>query len=135
MPVRVTAGIPAYNEEKTIKQLVRSVLDQPIDNCILEEIIVETSGSTDATNLKVAEAIRDDPRIRLIAGTERRGKSAALNAILQQARGEVVVFIDGDLVLKKSCIQALLRPLLRDEAVGISAGDVLPLVERNNFFG
>ena len=133
-PIKVTVGIPAYNEEKTIRQLLRDVLDQPMGNCVLEEIIVETSGSTDHTDLKVAEAIRDDSRIRLISGRERRGKSAALNAILHQAKGDVILFVDGDLILKRSCIQILLKPILSDERVGIATGEIAPIVEWNNFF-
>ncbi len=134
-PIGVTVGIPAYNEEKTIKQLLQAVLDQPFGDSVLEEIIVETSGSTDATVLQVSEAIRSDPKIKLVARKERRGKSAALNAILQQAEGEVVLFIDGDLVLKRGCIRALLEPLLIDEAVGITTGETVPLVVCSNFFG
>jgi cellulose synthase/poly-beta-1,6-N-acetylglucosamine synthase-like glycosyltransferase len=134
-PIKVTIGVPAFNEEKTIKHLLRDIINQPMGNCDLQEIIVESSGSTDATNLRVAELIRHDSRIRLISGIKRGGKSSALNAILKKAKGEVVVFIDGDLVLRKGCIKALLRPLIRDETVGIVTGDVLSLVKMNNFFG
>ena len=134
-PIKVTVGIPAYNEEKTIKQLLQSVLDQPMGNCTFEEVIVEASGSTDATALRVADTIKSNPKVKLVAGKRRRGKSAALNVILQQAKGEVVVFIDGDLVLRSGCIQTLLKPLLSDERVGIATGEAVPLVMRRNFFG
>jgi len=135
MTVRVSAGIPAYNEEKTIKQLLEAILSQPMKAIVLEEVIVETSGSTDATDAKVIEALEADSRIKLISGKKRKGKSATLNTILRHAKEDVVVFIDGDVVLGRSCVPVLIRPLLRDGKVGVASGKVMPIVERNDFFG
>jgi len=134
MIVRVSVGVPAYNEEETIQQLIKAILNQPFGGAALEEVIVETSGSTDATNVKVVGMLQMDSRIRLISGERRRGKSAALNTILQHAKGDVVVFIDGDVVLEEGCIPILIKPLLRNGKVGIASGNVMPLIRGNDFF-
>jgi len=132
--VRVSVGVPAYNEEKTIKQLLKAILSQPFTDATLEEVVVDTSGSTDATNIKVIEMLQADSRIKLISEKKRIGKSAALNTILQHAVGEVIVFIDGDVVLGESCIPILIKPFLINKEVGISSGNVMPIIKGNTFF-
>ena len=134
MTVKVSVGVPAYNEEETIQQLLEAILNQALSGATLEEIIVETSGSTDATNVRVMKMIQVDPRIRLISAGVRKGKSAALNTILQNAKGDVVVFIDGDVVLEEGCIPILIRPLLGGGRVGVASGNVMPMTKGDEFF-
>ncbi len=135
MPAKISAGIPAYNEEKTIGQLLKTLLNQPMDDVVLEEVIVETSGSTDSTDTKVREMIQSDSRVKIISERRRRGKSATLDTILRHAEEEVVVFIDGDVFLGDNCVSALLKPLLCDNKVGVASGTVLSKMEENSFFG
>ena len=135
MAVKISAGIPAHDEEKTIGQLLKALLNQPLGDIVLEEVIVETSGSTDGTDTKVREMIRSDSRIKIISKRGRRGKSAALDTILQHAKEEVVVFIDGDVFLGKNCVSTLVRPLLSDRKVGVASGTVVSKMEENLFFG
>ena len=134
MRVRVSVGVPAYNEEKTIRQLLEAILSQPFTDATLEEVVVDTSGSTDASDIKVIEMIQVDSRIKLISEKKRIGKSAALNTILQHAVGEVMVFIDGDVVLGESCIPILIKPFLINKEAGVSSGNVMPIIEGNTFF-
>jgi cellulose synthase/poly-beta-1,6-N-acetylglucosamine synthase-like glycosyltransferase len=55
-------------------------------------IIVVSDGSTDGTN-EILSSIRH-PSVRIILCQERRGKAAAVNAGLQNAKSEVVLFVD-----------------------------------------
>lgn len=132
--VTVSVGIPAYNEEKMIGRLLEAVLLQPMNGIVLEEIIVNASGSTDSTEAKVADVARVDSRIKLISKKERRGKASALNAILRRAKGDIISFVDGDVILGRDSISTLIRPLLYDEEVGISSGNVMPIKEKDGFF-
>lgn len=132
--VTVSVGIPAYNEEKMIGQLLEAILLQPMNGIVLEEIIVNASGSTDGTEAKVADVARVDSRVKLISKKERRGKASALNAILRRANGDIRLFVDGDVILGKDSIPNLIRPLLYDEEVGISSGNVMPITGKDGFF-
>ncbi|MFQ6080413.1 MAG: glycosyltransferase [Candidatus Bathyarchaeia archaeon] len=132
--VRVSVGIPAYNEEKTIAQLLNAILNQPMKEILLKEIIVDVSGSTDSTEAKVIEIAQVDSRVKLISKKERSGKASALNAILQRATGDVVLFIDGDVILGKDSISILIRPLLHDKKIGISSGNVMPIEGEGGIF-
>ena len=72
------------------RQITRLLsLDYPLN---LLSIIVVSDGSTDGTN-EILSSIRH-PSVRIILWKERRGKAAAVNAGLQSAKGEVVLFVD-----------------------------------------
>jgi len=132
--ITVSVGIPAYNEEKTISQLLQSVLEQPTDGFVLKEIVVNASGCTDDTNTKVQAVMRVNSRIKLISGTEREGKAAALNSILRNVKGNVVTLIDADVVLEKQAISTLVKPFLSSDKVGICSGNTMPVKNENGFF-
>ena len=67
----VTIGIPAYNEEANIKNLLDSILSQIQNNFIIDEIIVVSDGSSD----KTADIVRslNNSLINLIEDKERLG--------------------------------------------------------------
>ncbi len=83
--------IAAYNEEANIGKKVEQTLalDYPAEKL---EILVLSDGSTDHTD-EIIRAFKD-PRVRLIRMEPRRGKTAAQNRGVREARGEVLVFSD-----------------------------------------
>jgi len=134
--VTISVGIPAYNEEKTISQLLHSILEQPVDGLVLKEIVVNASGSTDDTDAKVQAMMRVDSRTKLISGTRREGKAAALNDILQRVNSDLVLLIDADVTLEKNSMENLITPLLQNEKIGVCSGNVMPVkdLSQKGFF-
>jgi dolichol-phosphate mannosyltransferase len=61
------------------------------------ELIFVDDGSTDATFERVREVHARHPQVRVIRFTHNFGKSAALTAGFEAARGDIVVTLDGDL--------------------------------------
>ena len=88
MMPRVSVVIPAYNKAETIEAAVESVRRQTVQDV---EVIIVDDGSQDDT----AERVRLGPRVRYVA-QPRAGVSAARNRGLQEARAELVAFLDGD---------------------------------------
>ena len=82
--------IPLYNKEATVKRAIDSVLNQTVQNF---EIVVVNDGSTD-NGPSFVENI-DDPRIRLIH-QQNAGVSAARNKGIDQARFDLIAFLDAD---------------------------------------
>ncbi len=104
----VIAVIPAYNEEKTIGDVL-SVLQEV---SLIDRIIVVSDGSTDNT-VEVAGSYDVD----VVELKENRGKGGALQAGLQNTRAEVVLFLDADLIgLTTEHVENLLLPVLQDRA-------------------
>lgn len=94
----LTIGIPAYNEEINIKNLIKSILMQKASNFSLEEIIVISDGSTDKTCEEV-QSIKN-PKINLIVGKKRLGKRTRLNTLFKDFRGDVIILLDADITLE-----------------------------------
>ena len=115
----VSVLVPAHDEEAAIADTVRSALASDYPKL---EVIVVDDGSQDATAQCALEAAAGDPRLRLIQQSN-RGKAAALNSALAQAKGEVVVTIDADTAVDPGAISRLVRHFA-DPAVGAVAGNV-----------
>ncbi|AKB39127.1 glycosyltransferase family 2 protein [Methanosarcina mazei] len=89
MPL-VSVVIPLYNKEPHIGQALNSVLNQTFQEF---EVIIIDDGSTD----KSAEIVKNftDSRIRLIQ-QENAGVSAARNRGIEEAKADLVAFLDAD---------------------------------------
>lgn len=87
----VTVLVVAYNEEASMRGRIENLLrsDYPADRL---QILVASDGSNDAT-AEVARA-SSSRSLEVVAFADRRGKSAVLNQMIPQARGEIVVLAD-----------------------------------------
>lgn len=117
----VTVLIPAYNERKTIRAAVESVLASGYGNL---EVIVINDGSTDSTEAEIADYIKS-ARIRYITKTN-GGKASALNIGLRAARGEVVIFTDADSVFLPGTVRQMVR-WFGDPKIDAVCGNDAPL--------
>lgn len=88
----VSVVMPVLNRADLVATAIESVLAQTHDQL---ELIVVDDGSTDNTRDVVAEYVRTDPRVTLLAGPH-AGVSASRNTGLEQARGDYVAFLDSD---------------------------------------
>lgn len=110
--------IAAYNEEDGIRDRIENALasDYPRDAL---EVIVASDGSTDHTEEIVAEY--DERGVRLLA-LPRRGKLHALDAAVERARGEIIVFSDANTFFARDALRRVVRSFA-DPAVGGVVGD------------
>ena len=101
--------IPAYQEERTIGEVLRQVAEVDTESAGWDkEILVCDDGSTDGTVIVVEQRMAEDPRIRLVRHPENRGKGAAIRTALAEARGEYCLIQDADLEYEVSDYPALL---------------------------
>lgn len=115
----VSIVVAATNEEAHIEEKLRSSLQTMVGGPL--EVICAANGCTDAT-ATLARRVPDD-RIRVIEITV-RGKSAAQNAALEVARGDVVVFTDANTDVAVGAVDRLVRPL-GDDRIEVSQGQIL----------
>jgi len=103
---KVTAIVPAYNEEKTVGK----VLDVLVTSDIPDEGICVNDGSTDNT-LNEIKKYKED--IVIIDIGKNKGKGNALAEGIKKASGDILLFLDADLTtLSDMHLQLLLEPLL-----------------------
>jgi len=95
--VDVTVLVPVMDEAGTVRELasrVAAVLDGLGRSF---EIVFVDDGSRDGTPERVREAHAADPRVKLVRLRRNFGKAAALSAGFDQARGRILITMDGDL--------------------------------------
>jgi len=105
---RVAAIIPAFNEERTIGEVVDAVKHCPL----VDDVIVVSDGSRDAT----VDAARQHGA-RVIELHENLGKGGAIAAGLDATDAQIILLLDGDLVgLSAQHMEDLLLPVLTGAA-------------------
>ncbi|OGM19115.1 hypothetical protein A2686_00965 [Candidatus Woesebacteria bacterium RIFCSPHIGHO2_01_FULL_38_10] len=123
----VTVGVPAYNEETNIGNLLKSVLEQK-GNFKLEKLIVVGDGCTDKTARVVREYRKRDKRVALVAGRERMGKMARLNQIYEKNKSDIIFTFDADVVLSnEAVVETMLDKFRRDRNVVLVAAHQVPV--------
>jgi cellulose synthase/poly-beta-1,6-N-acetylglucosamine synthase-like glycosyltransferase len=117
---KVTVIVAAYNESAHIERKLSELLAQDYPREGLE-IIVASDGSTDGTDDIVRR--RESAGVKLVRVEGRLGKSAAQNAAVETAQGDILVFTDATTVIEKSAIRKLVRNFA-DESVGCVGGQL-----------
>lgn len=111
----VTIGIPAYNEESNINSLLQEVRKQKLITVLLKEIIVFSDASTDCT-LEILKRMKMKS-LRVLSGKKRMGKSYAMNQIIKQTTSDILVLLDGDILIRdKYMIEKLIEPIRVQQA-------------------
>ncbi len=117
----VTLVIAAHNEAGAIEARLENLLalDYPIERL---EILLGLDGCNDAT----ADRARahEAKRLRVIEFEARRGKAAVVNALVAEARGEIVVLGDARQRYDAGAVRALVAPFA-DPEVGAVTGELI----------
>jgi len=89
----VSIVIPVLNEERTIEDVLRSLIALDFQSLgLTKEIIVADGNSTDRT----AELARSVNTVRVFQLDKQLGRGAALRLGIEKARGNIVAFFPGD---------------------------------------
>jgi len=114
---KVSVIIPVYNSEETLLRCLESVACQTYDNYNIYAI---DNNSTDRSPDILNEFELAHPRLCTIREIT-QGRSAARNAGIRAADGEIVAMTDSDCVVPHDWIEKLIAPIIRegeDAAVG-----------------
>ncbi len=108
----VSIIIPIYNLENYIEYCLNSVVNQTYKEL---EILCIDDGSTDKSAEIVKRFAASDGRIKYFY-QENAGVSAARNKGLDEAKGEYVMFVDGDDYLHYQAVEILYEGMIKEDA-------------------
>ena len=116
----VSLIIAAYNEEVVIGEKIKNslLLDYPKDKL---DIIVFSDASDDRTD-EIVKSYADQG-VKLLRIEGRKGKTYCQNEAAKIAKGEIIVFSDGNSMYEPDAIQKLVRHFA-DERVGCVSGEL-----------
>ena len=89
--------IPVYNEEESLPELFRELIEVLEKLSVPFEIIFIDDGSKDRSGAILKKLAQKDGRVKIIFFQKNCGQSAAFAAGFRFARGEIVVTMDADL--------------------------------------
>ena len=114
----VTITLPVYNAVGSIRATLERLLevDYPAEKL---QLLVLSDASTDGTDDVVREFSARG--VELLRAPSRRGKTAAENAAVAIARGEIIVNIDATVVVPRTSLKPLVRAF-QDPTVGVASG-------------
>lgn len=128
----ITVILPVHNEARRIEAKLRNLfeLDYPAAKM---QILIIGDACTDDT-LERATAV-GGTRVATIALPNRAGKAAGLNAGLERASGEILVFTDAAIMLERGSLRALVAHLADPEIGCVSGEDYIEGAETEGLYG
>ena len=116
---KISVIVPARNEEACIYACIHSIVQQDYGDM---EVILANDGSSDNTSAQAQRAAQTARHVdfREMAIPELRkgwkGKPNALDFAVQQTQGELLLFVDADVVMHKEALAKSVDSLLAEEA-------------------
>ena len=97
MSLELSVVVPLYNEEESVRPLYEAIVQGVEPLGVSFEIVLVDDGSRDGTVRIADEIARADPRVCLVKFRRNYGQTPAMAAGIAEARGEIIVTMDGDL--------------------------------------
>src|SRR5688500_7107600 len=125
--LKITIAIPTYNRADLLQQTLRGISRQQFPRDCFEVLVIDNN-STDQTRTVVGSfaGVRPAPRYIL---EPRQGLDYARNRAIEEARGDILVFGDDDILVEPDWLAQLSAPLLADSErrIGAVGGEVIPV--------
>jgi cellulose synthase/poly-beta-1,6-N-acetylglucosamine synthase-like glycosyltransferase len=102
----VSILMAAHNEEAVIEGKLKSLSELDYSNSRLE-ILIGSDHSTDKTNQILDEWIKKDKRIKATFFNNRTGKIGIINHLQKNAKGEILLLTDANVILSKDTLKLL----------------------------
>jgi glycosyltransferase involved in cell wall biosynthesis len=119
--LRLTVVIPTYNRAPLIRVALEALVRQ---KRLADEVIVVDNGSSDETHA-VVRGFEGRLPLKLLVETK-RGAAHARNLGIRNATGDVIAFTDDDCIPDAMWLHYIELSFLRDPAIGMVAGKVVP---------
>ncbi|HIH72978.1 MAG: Glycosyl transferase [Thermococcales archaeon 44_46] len=119
MKTYVSIAVPTYNRKKKLQQCLKALVNQNYPKERYEIIVVD-DGSTDGTYEFLQEKRKEIQNLRVLR-QQNKGPAAARNLGIKNARGEIIFFVDDDVIVPNNWIREFLNVFSKyPEVVAVS---------------
>ena len=118
--VIVTIGLCVKNSEATLKEAIESILYQDYPTKKMELIVVE-GHSRDKTHRILEENLRDT-KLKTRLFSENEGLGSARQTVVDNASGEYIVWVDGDMVIAEDFVRRQVEFMKNHPCAGVAKG-------------
>lgn len=125
----ISVVIPAYNEAKTIREIIKRV--QAVD--LEKEIIIVDDASTDGTQ-DILNELKGTKGLTIFFHQTNQGKGAALRTAFEHVKGDIVIIQDADLEYDPQEYGKLIKPIVEGKADAVYGSRFLGGPHRVLFF-
>lgn len=112
--MKLSIVMPVYNEIASIAEIIRRVLETPVE--VAKELIIVDDSSTDGTREYLQRLGRGEgsggETVKVLFHERNLGKGAAIRTALPQVTGQIVLIQDADLEYDPRDYASLLQPIL-----------------------
>jgi glycosyltransferase involved in cell wall biosynthesis len=125
--IKVTVAIPTYNRADFLRQALAGLVRQKFPAGPFEIIVIDNN-SADHTRA-VVEGFAAHERAPRYVHEPLQGLDHARNRAIAEARGEILVFVDDDILVEPDWLELLCMPLMGDaeRRIGAVGGEVIPV--------
>ena len=132
----VSVIITSRNEPKTIGKCIKCIADKRYSglNDTFEIIQVSPDKETLEAGIKASKELKLTPKQYIQIKDPKKGKPFALALALKKAKGDILLFTDGDTYFDKNAVKYLLAPF-DNKSIGGSTGRTVSMDSRDNMMG
>ena len=130
MDSKVTVGVCVKNTEELIRRALGSIVEQDFPHEAIKLIIID-DGSKDKTLSIVRDCVSEIDIETIVCSSGGKGLGFSRQIVVDNAQGDYIVWVDGDMVLTKSFIRKHVEVMEKNPSTGAACGNVISRGRRN----
>lgn len=119
----ISIVIAAHNEENVIQQKLTSTYSSILSEHNFE-VLIGSDCSTDTTNQLIQDVAATHSNLRFYPFQERQGKAAIINRLVEEAKGEIIIFTDANVFFDEHTIYELVKHF-KNSRIGQVGGNIV----------